>query len=151
MRALPRFSGRGRVPQKDEGVVIGGPTVNTQAQQAEQQNQNTAQQYAAQQQQQALAGINNWTAQNKAPVTTAAPLQAPTAASPATMGGGNVSTAPAGRPMQPPQAQKPPAAPAPAGITPGAPVGGAVATAGQQISPQLRAQIMAALGGPGAR
>lgn len=130
---------------------MGGPSVNQPAVQQEQQNQQQAQQYAAQQQQAALAGVNNWTAANKPPVTTAAPLQAPTAASPATMGGGNVSTAPAGRPMQPPQAQKPPAGPAPAGITPGAPVGGAVATAGQQISPQLRAQIMAALGGQGAR
>lgn len=125
---------------------MGGPTVDTGAQQAEQQNQVQGQQYAAQQQQQALAGINNWTAANKPPGQTAAPLQMPGASSPATMGGGNVqagqpqmagrrSQAMPGQPQQPGQGQQP-------GLLPGQnPVA---------LNPAQKAHIMALIGGQGA-
>ena len=123
-----------------------GSTVNQGAVNQEQQNQQQAQQYAAQQQQQALAGVNAWTAANKPPGQSAAPLQMPGASSPATMGGGNIQAGGAGRPTPPPMAQKPPA-PAVPGTAPGGPVappGGGVA-----LNPAQRAHIMALIGGQG--
>lgn len=92
------------LPKKGEGVVIGGPTVNTDAQNAEQANQQKAQQYAAQQQQAALAGVNGWLAQNKPPGQAAQAIARPQAASPTTMGGGRINAA-SGTMQAPPQAQ----------------------------------------------
>lgn len=129
---------------------MGGPTVDSGAVQQQQQNQQQAQQYAAQQQQAALAAVNGWLGQNKAPSATAAPLQPPGAASPATMGGGNFAAgkvpgqvaSKGGAPGGPPASPSPqPAAPA---------AGGAVAPPGG-MSPQIRQAIIAALSAQGAK
>ena len=112
---------------------MGGPSVDQGAVAQEQQNQTQAQNYAAQQQKAALAGVNSWIAANKPPGQTAAPLAPPTAASPVTMGGGNINAgAGAGRPMQPPPA-----------------AGGAPAPNNVALNPAQKAHLMALIGGQG--
>jgi hypothetical protein len=118
---------------------MGSPSVNTQAQAAEQSNQVQGQQYAQQQQQAALAGLANWNKANPSPVSTAPALKPPTASSPATMGGGVVQ--PQAQPMKP-QGQPPMPGTAPQG----APAGGAPG-----LSPQIRQALIAALSGQGAK
>jgi len=124
---------------------MGGPSVDQGAVNQEQQNQTQAQNYAAQQQQQALAGVNAWTAANKPPGQSAAPLQMPGASSPATMGGGNI---PAGA-----GAARPPQGPAPQGVTPAPQPGRPVAPPGGNVAlnPAQKAHIMALIGGQGGR
>jgi hypothetical protein len=115
-----------------------GGGVNQKAQSAEQANQQKAQQYAAQQQAASLAQLDAWLKGNPSPNSTAAPLQPPGAASPATMGGG---TAPGS--AQPQGQMRPP------GGQPGAAPGGQpnpLAT----LPPQLKAALMAHLGQQGA-
>jgi hypothetical protein len=114
-----------------------GSTVNQGAVNQEQQNQVQGQQYAAQQQQQALAGINNWTAANKPPGQTAAPLQMPGASSPATMGGGNIQ---AGQPQMAGRRSQ---------AMPGQP-GQQPAQNPVALNPAQKAHIMALIGGQGA-
>jgi hypothetical protein len=118
---------------------LGGPTVNTQAQQAEQANQVQGEQYAAQQQAAAVAAINAYLKGNPAPNSTAAPLQAPSASSPATIGGG---TAPgsAGAMRPPPTAQPQPPQGAP-GAQPQPPR--------PQLNPQQLQAIMTRLAAQG--
>ena len=136
MREWPGPRRDGRIPEKGAGVG----TVNQGAVNQQQQNQQQGQQYAAQQQQAALTDINNWTAANKPPGQTAAPLQAPQAASPATMGGGMIQ---AGKP-QPrmmPQGQPP-------GIPPNGAAGAPPAATPNplaNLSPQQRQQLVTAL------
>lgn len=120
-----------------------GGSVNQGAQQAEQQNQVKAQQYAAQQQQAALGAVNSWTAANKPPGQSAAPLQAPQAQSPATFGGGVASGGqmpPQSRGQrQPPPSQQPPMPGQPAQAPP----------PGVTLNPQQRAHLLALVGGQG--
>jgi hypothetical protein len=116
---------------------MGGPTVNTQAQQAEQSNQVAGEQYAAQQQQAAIAAVNAWLKGNPSPNSTAAPLQAPGASSPATIGGG-VAPGSAGAMRPPPTAQPQPPQGAP-GAQPQRP----------QLNPQQLQAIMTRLAAQG--
>jgi hypothetical protein len=142
---------------------VGGPTVNTQAQAAEQQNQVQGQQYAQQQQQAALAGLAAWNKANPSPVSTAAPLQQPGAAAPATIGGGVIQAGAgakpgAGTPPQQPQPGQAKPPPMPGQVGGQAPMPGAMsgAPASQAnplggISPQQRQAIITALSAQGAR
>ena len=109
-----------------------GSSVNTQAQAAEQQNQNTAQQYAAQQQAAAIQALNQYIQKNPSPASTAKPIAAPQTVAPKTMGGG---TAVAGGGGQ--------VAPAQATAVPGsAPMQGAPQTPTPGgLSPQLQALV----------
>jgi hypothetical protein len=111
-----------------------GSSVNTQAQAAEQQNQNTAQQYAAAQQAAALANLQAYLKANPSPASTAAPIKAPTFSAPKTIGGGEYHASTAAPNMATPQATPV------AGSAPTAPAQGAP---GQitQLSPQLQALV----------
>jgi hypothetical protein len=110
-----------------------GSSVNTQAQAAEQQNQNTAQQYAAQQQAAALAGLNQYIKSNPSPASTAKPITGPSFAAPKTMGGGVASGGNPGAAPNMAPAQGTPVNPGQAGAPQGQPT--------QNIPPQLQAMI----------
>jgi hypothetical protein len=131
-------NGVGDVPKK--GASVGGPTVNQGAVNQEQANQQQGEQYAQTQQQNALAAINSWLAQNKAPVSGAPALTPPPGGTaPTTIGGG---TAPgSAQPQQPPgQTMRPPMQNAMAPQQP--PTSGG-------IPPQLRQSLIAAMRGQG--
>jgi hypothetical protein len=142
--------GSGRIPQESEGATTGGPTVNTQAQQAEQSNQVQGEQYASAQQAAAVAAINAYLKANPSPNAQAAPLQAPNAQSPATIGGGSFGGAAGGQtsrpPMPPPQ---PPVRPPQTVVQPQAqappPQASAPPTQGQPPASQLTPAQMLAL------
>jgi hypothetical protein len=115
-------------------VTSGG--VNQQAQSAEQQNQQKAQQYAAAQQTQALAALQAYLKANPSPNSQAAPLQAPGASSPATIGGGTAPGSAGAKPPMQPGAQ--PAQPPGGGTNPQLP---------GTLSPQVRQALIARLSG----
>lgn len=126
---------------------MGGGDVNQGAQAAEQANQQKAQTYAAQQQQAALTGVNNWTAANKPPGQTAAPVQGPPQlAAPATMGGGNIV---AGAPATGGMKNVTPQPMQPQGARPMPPPGGAPAQNPVALNPAQKAHIMALIGTQG--
>ena len=115
--------------------MIGGPSVNTQAQQAQQQNQLQGEQYAAQQQAAAQKQLAAYEQANPNPQSQAQPLQSPAAFSPSTMGGGSFTGGRAN-----------PASPQPGQVAPQNPGQGAPTAATQgQISPQLMAMLRQAL------
>jgi hypothetical protein len=123
-----------------------GSSVNSQAQAAEQQNQNTAQQYAAQQQAAALAGLNQYIKSNPSPASTAKPITGPSFAAPKTMGGGVASGGNPGAAPNMAMAQGMPVnGPGPGGAMPtqgGAmPAQGSANTNAQSVSPQMQALI----------
>jgi hypothetical protein len=113
--------------------------VNQGAVAQEQQNQVQGEQYEAQQQAAALAAINAYLKGNPAPNSTAAPLQAPGASSPATIGGG-VAPGSAGAVRPPPAAQPQPPQGAP-GAQPQPPR--------PQLNPQQLQAIMTRLAAQG--
>ena len=121
--------------------------MNTQAQQAEQANQVQGEQYAAQQQAAAVAAINSYLAKNPSPNSAAAPLQAPGASSPATMGGGSFGGANGGQTSAAPAppSQNPIATPGATGPAPIAQRGPIAGAAQPQSQPNLSPQQIQAL------
>jgi hypothetical protein len=129
---------------------MGGGSVDQGAVQQEQANQNQAQQYAAQQQAAAQKQVNDWLAQNKAPVQGAAALQAPTASSPATVGGGTVAPTQSANkaPVQQPGASAQPQRPAAqATAQPQQVQNAGQAMTSPTLTPQMKQMIIAQLSG----